>query len=143
MNLNPQIIRDSFALAVPIADDVAARFYQYLFADYPQVKPLFAKIDPPAQRQKLIQSLVYIVGHLEKSDRLATYLKNMGSRHLYYGVEESHYDAVGATLLKTFESFLGAQFTPEIREQWTIAFGIIKTTMLQGAREHQAKRPAA
>jgi nitric oxide dioxygenase len=98
MSLNPKIIKDSFALAVPIADQVAERFYEYLFQDYPAVVPLFEKVTPANQRKKLISSLVYVVTNLEKEDLLIPFLNNLGSRHTFYGAEEAHYDAVGANL---------------------------------------------
>ena len=142
MSLDPKVIKESFALAVPIADQVAKKFYENLFRDYPAVVPLFDKTTPEKQRQKLISSLVYVVTHLEESEKLIPFLRKLGSRHTFYGTEEAHYDAVGGTLLKTFEQFLGDQFTSEVKNQWTIAFSVIKKEMLTGAEELRRKRAA-
>jgi hypothetical protein len=46
-------------------------------------------------------------------------------------------------LAQTFESFLGAEWTPEVKAQWTIAFGVIKEQMIVGARKRLAQKAAA
>ncbi len=40
---------------------------------------------------------------------------------------------MGAELLKTFESYLGADWTPEVKQAWTDAYGTIANIMLDGA----------
>ena len=143
MTLDPQIIKETFALAVPIADQVATKFYENLFQDYPAVIPLFSHVDQKKQQSKLINSLVYMVTHLEDSEKLTPFLHNLGSRHTYYGTEEAHYDAVAATLLKTLAFFLGPKWTPKIEQQWTLLLGVIKTKMLEGASQHNAAKKVA
>jgi hemoglobin-like flavoprotein len=36
-----------------------------------------------------------------------------------------HYPIVGAELLKTFEAYLGEDWTPEVKQAWTDAYGAI------------------
>lgn len=143
MNLNPKMIQESFQAIAPRAQEFVQHFYDRLFQEYPEVRPMFKSTSPMMQQQKLIQSLVFIVTHLEKSDRLLAYLQNLGSRHTYYGVEPAHYDAVGAVLVATLEHFLKEDFKKELREQWLIAFSVIKEQMLQGAKDHLKKKKAA
>ena len=57
----------------------------------------------------------------------------MGERHVSYGVKAEHYDIVGATLLWTLEQGLGDNFTDEVKEAWTIAYGLIAGTMIDAA----------
>ena len=56
-------------------------------------------------------------------------------RHVAYGVEDAHYATVGKALLWTLEQGLGDAFTLEVREAWTIAYGLLAGTMQEGARE--------
>ena len=139
MSLKPDIIRESFEKAKPIAEQVVSSFYDNLFADYPQAKGLFQDVDNKKQIGKLIGSLVFIVDNLENSEKLVSYLENLGSRHIYYDVEDEHYDWVGASLLKTFKQYLKDDWTKEVEEQWTIAYGVIATTMKDGARKTKNK----
>lgn len=133
MSLDINMIRSSFEKAKPIAGDVANKFYEFLFQDYPAAKGLFTDVNMAAQKKALINSLVYIVDHLEDGEKLTNYLKKMGSRHVNYGTEPEHYSWVGQSLLKTFAFFFGDEWTPELKSQWTQAYTFIAETMLEGA----------
>lgn len=133
MSLNIELIRESFQVAAGIADQVADKFYEFLFQDYPEVQPLFHDVSLPSQKKALINSLVFIVDKLEEPEKLGEYLRSMGKRHYGYGAVEAHYDAVGSSLLKTFAHFFADQWTEELEEEWTSAFIAIKTLMLEGA----------
>lgn len=133
MALNVQLIRDSFAQATPIVSDVMDKFYEFLFMDYPAVRPLFKENRMKNQKKALAASLVFVVEHLEQPEVLSEYLREMGNRHYGYGVKPEHYDMVGGTLLKTFAFFFKEAWTQELRNEWANAFGVIKTLMLEGA----------
>lgn len=139
MALNVGLIRASFEQAKPIADQVADKFYELLWSDYPEVKPLFDKVDMILQKKALIGALVYVVDHLEEPESLVTYLKVMGGRHLKYSVEEFHYEKIGATLIKTFAHFFGTNWTNQLNMAWTEAYGIISGLMIDGATEARNK----
>lgn len=135
MALDIKLIRASFENVKPIASDVADKFYEILWKDYPGSDQLFVKTDMTSQKKLLIKSLVFIVENLDHSDRLVAYLKGMGGRHVGYGAEEEHYIWVGASLLKTFAFFFKDQWTQELKEQWGEACQFIAETMIEGGRE--------
>jgi hemoglobin-like flavoprotein len=39
---------------------------------------------------------------------------------------------VGTALLKTLESYLGMDWTPEVKQAWTYGYGAIADLMLEG-----------
>lgn len=133
MALNVQMIRDSFSIAKPIAPQVMDKFYELLFTDYPKLKPLFNESRMEQQKKALTMGLVFIVENLEQTENLSEYLRQSGKRHFGYGVKTEHYDMVGATLLKTFAHFFQEKWTAELKTEWTNAFGVIKTLMIEGA----------
>jgi hypothetical protein len=51
------------------------------------------------------------------------------------GVHEKHYVTVGTALLWTLSAGLGEKFTPEVREAWTAAYGLLADVMQFGALE--------
>ncbi|MFL6651077.1 MAG: globin domain-containing protein, partial [Sulfurifustaceae bacterium] len=59
--------------------------------------------------------------------------KDLGRRHVRYGVQPSHYDTVAAALLWTLEQGLGADYTPETREAWTAVYTLLAGTMKEAA----------
>jgi len=133
MSLQVEVLEQSFERVKPHANEFAASFYHNLLTDYPQLQPLFAKTDMEQQRQKLIMSLILVIGNLRNPEYLKITLKNLGERHVGYGTLQQHYPMVGAALLKTFESYLGADWTPEVKQAWTDAYGVLADMMLEGA----------
>lgn len=135
--MDPKVIKDSFENVKPIAQEAITYFYDYMFEKYPAAKELFKNVDMSSQKEQLINSLVYIVTNLEDGEKLTSYLKGLGSRHVNYGVQEPHYDIVGECLLATFAHFFGDKWTAELNSNWTEAYGAIKGLMLEGAKTHQ------
>jgi len=133
MGLNVELLEKSFALVAPKGDALVVRFYERLFQAYPSVKPLFKNASPAEQRKKLLASLVLVIQSLRRPDQLTKALRALGARHVGYGAQPAHYDAVAETLLAVLAEFAGAAWTPAVRRAWTEALGAIKTIMLEGA----------
>jgi len=128
------LVQDSFAIVAPIADDAAALFYRRLFELDPSLQRMF-RGDMAEQRRKLMQMLTAAVKGLDRLDQLVPVVQDLGRRHATYGVEDRHYETVGAALLWTLEKGLGKAFTPETKEAWATVYGILATTMQDAARE--------
>jgi hemoglobin-like flavoprotein len=131
------LVQDSFASIAPIADDAAALFYRRLFDVAPSLQPMF-RGDMTEQRRKLMQMLTAAVKGLDQLDQLVPVVKDLGRRHARYGVVDAHYDTVGSALLWTLEKGLGSAFTADVKEAWTVVYGLLATTMKEAAREMQA-----
>ncbi len=132
------IVRRTWALIVPDGDAAARLFYGRLFAIAPEVEPLFATTDAAAQRRKLLAALAAAVAGLDTPDRLIPVLADLGRRHVGYGVEDAHYDIVGAALLWTLERGLGDAWNEAVAEAWTAAYGLVAGVMRDGARQAAA-----
>jgi hemoglobin-like flavoprotein len=100
------LVQDTFAIITPIADDAAALFYQRLFKLDPSLERMF-RGDMKEQRKKLMQMLTAAVKGVDQLDQLVPVVEDLGRRHARYGVEDRHYDTVGAALLWTLEAGLG------------------------------------
>jgi hemoglobin-like flavoprotein len=135
--LTPQqkrLVQDTFVTIAPIADDAAALFYRRLFEIDPSLERMF-RGDMAVQRKRLMQMIAVAVRGLDRLDELVPAVQDLGRRHAGYGVEDRHYDTVGAALLWTLDKGLGAAFTPEVRTAWTAVYGILATTMKTAAQE--------
>ena len=128
------LVEQSFDQVKPIAPRAAAMFYERLFELDPSLRPLF-RGDLARQGQMLMAMIAGAVKGLRNIPQLAPVLRQLGARHIGYGVEDAHYATVGKALLWTLEQGLGHAFTPEVREAWTIAYGLLAGTMQEGARE--------
>lgn len=131
--LQIELLEQSFEKVKPQATEFIASFYDNLFTDYPAAKPLFVHTNMSEQGNKLLMSLVLVVENLRKPDVLSNSLKGLGARHVKYGALPAHYPLVGNTLLKTFEQYLGEDWTPETKQAWVDAYEAITEIMLDGA----------
>ena len=134
MGLNAEVLRTSFALIAEREPSVTHRFYENLFADYPQAKPLFHLDRIAAQERMLGEALAAVLDHLEDAPWLTTTLGSLGEKHIGYGVTPEMYQWVGATLLKTFAQVAGADWTRETEAAWSAAYGAIVGLMLGGTK---------
>ena len=130
-------VQDSFAQVAPDRDHVAAIFYDRLFKLDASLQSLFTT-DLAEQGRKLMAMLGLIVRSLDHVGGLVPVLEAMGERHHSYGVRNDPYDTVGAALLWTLETGLGAAFTAHVRESWTTAYRLVSDTMKYGARRAAA-----
>lgn len=137
--LQVELLEQSFEKIKPQANEFVSSFYNNLFTDYPAAKPLFAHANMAEQSNKLLASLVFVVENLRKPGALTGALQGLGARHVKYGALPEHYPLVGNTLLKTFEQYLGPDWTPETKGAWVDAYGVITEVMLEGADYSQAE----
>ncbi|MFL6623253.1 MAG: globin family protein [Sulfurifustis sp.] len=127
-----ELVQQSFAKVLPISEKAAAMFYQRLFTLDPSLQPLF-KGDMKEQGRKLMQMIGVAVNGLDNLQQIVPAVKDLGRRHVRYGVQPSHYDTVAAALLWTLEQGLGADYTPETREAWTAVYTLLAGTMKEAA----------
>ena len=138
--LQARLVRESFALVKPIAEQAAALFYDNLFHADPTLRPLF-RGDMTQQGERLMTMIGATVGLLDRPAALVPVLRQLGARHAGYGVRDAHYATVGGALLLTLSQGLGESFTAEVREAWTALYAIVSETMI--AASHEAALSAA
>jgi hemoglobin-like flavoprotein len=126
------LVRDSFAKVVPIAPAAAAMFYDRLFTLDPSLRPLFTG-DMAEQGRKLMAMIGTAVVNLHRLETIVPAVRDLGQRHAGYGVTDAHYDTVAAALLWTLEQGLGADFTPQTRDAWTVCYTAIAGEMKTAA----------
>jgi hemoglobin-like flavoprotein len=123
-----ETVQESFDHVRPIADIAAGLFYERLFSLDPALRPMF-KGDLDEQKRKLMTALAFAVGGLNQPERMLPAVRQLGQRHMGYGVQPGHYETVGAALLWTLAQGLGEQFTPEVEAAWTAAYQLLASTM--------------
>ncbi len=122
------LVQTSFKKVVPIAAKAADLFYDRLFEIAPEVRPLFPP-DLSSQKQKLMAMLGTAVTNLHQLETILPAVKELGQRHVTYGVTPAHYAPVGAALLWTLEQGLGPDFTPEVKTAWTETYMALSGVM--------------
>lgn len=123
-----ELVQTSFQRVATDSDKVADLFYDRLFDVTPDVRELFPG-DLGTQKQKLMAMLTATVVNLHQLYTVMPAIKDLGRRHVGYGVTVTHYALVGGALLWAIEKRLGADFTPEMRAAWTEVYTVLAGAM--------------
>jgi hemoglobin-like flavoprotein len=126
------ILRKSFAAIEDRAEITALIFYKRLFEAAPHLRPMF-KGDIREQAAKLTEMIALGLSLAERPLVFDTEMRELGARHVEYGVQDEQYALVGNILLATLEEVLGDQFTPEIRAVWAQFYDEMCDAALAGA----------
>jgi hemoglobin-like flavoprotein len=122
------LVKETWRGVVPIRDTFADLFYRKLFDLDPALRPLF-KGDLREQGRNLVAMLSIAVRHLHQSEKVLQGLRELGRRHVQYGVREQHYVTLGTALILTLDVSLGEAFTPEARGAWEKAYELVSRSM--------------
>lgn len=122
------LVQASWQRVLPVKDAAAELFYQRLFGMDPTLRELFDG-DMEQQGAKLMQMINAAVRGLDRLDALLPVVRELGMRHIAYGVRDEHYGTVGSALLWTLEQALQDDFTPEVKSAWIKAYGVLSQTM--------------
>jgi hemoglobin-like flavoprotein len=126
------LVQTSFRKVVPIAGTAADLFYGRLFEIAPEMRSMFPD-DLSEQKKKLMTMLGTAVGNLHQLDTILPAIQALGKRHAGYGVTVAQYAPVGAALLWTLEQGLGPDFTPPVRDAWTVTYTALAGVMTKAA----------
>ena len=144
--MNTTLLKESFEAVRPRAGELADVFYARLFQRYPSLAPMFERTDMSEQKKKLVQALAFVVASVDRPDALRPVLRELGAKHVGYGVRADHYGKVGETLLDALAQTAGDAWTGELCLAWAEAYGVVAGMMQEGAAraaEPAAARPAS
>lgn len=125
-------IRKNWAHAIAARDIVGRVFYENLFRLAPDTRRLFpATLDE--QGLKLVQTLSWIVDHLDQTDELTAGAEALAVRHLGYGVTPDQYGTVGSALIATLQASLGENFSKDDEAAWVRVYTGLSEIMIAAA----------
>jgi NAD(P)H-flavin reductase/hemoglobin-like flavoprotein len=127
-----RLIRESYAVVQPRAEEAVRFLYATLFAIAPATRELFAA-NMEMQYGRLLRALTHIVQKIDQPDDLLPFLRQLGRDHRKFGVLTQHYDVMGTALVTALKQYAGQAWTPQVEKAWIDAYGLIAKTMLEAA----------
>jgi serine/threonine protein kinase/hemoglobin-like flavoprotein/class 3 adenylate cyclase len=115
------------------APSFAQAFYDELFRTHPSAAPMFEHTDMERQRRMLTDTIGFAVRGLDDFAQVESAVRDLGLRHVDYGVSLTDYKFVGQALLGTLRRFLGEEFTPEVELAWREIYSTLVRTMVGAA----------
>lgn len=137
LGLDVELLEKTFEALLPSGEKLVKRFYQELFRQHPDIKPLFGRSSMGAQQKKLLAALKLAINNLRQPEALESALLTLGEKHENYGAIAEHYDAVSEVMLEVFEEFAGDLWTLEVSDAWSDALNLIFQTMLKGYNQSE------
>ena len=127
-----ELVQSTWAHIAPQSVHAAEVFYSRLFQLEPTLRYMFPP-DMSLQRRTLMEMLNFVVNGLYCFDALVSEFKELGRRHVDYGVEEWQYDLVREALLGMLGEKLGERFTPEVEAAWAETYDRLADVMKSAA----------
>ncbi|MEU6990763.1 globin domain-containing protein [Streptomyces sp. NPDC046465] len=135
------LVQRTMAEIAPVADKVTSYFYALLFTRHPDLRALFpAAMD--VQRDRILKALLISAEHIDHTDVLVAYLKNLGRGHRKYGTQPEHYPAVGECLIGSLSRYASAVWDEETEAAWVRTYTTISQIMIDAAAEDELRAPA-
>lgn len=119
------IIRESFGKVAPESKLVAEIFYARLWEIDPESRSLFKNTNMVEQGRKLMQTLAFVFGGLHDIESILPAVRDLGRRHIGYGIRKEQYSSVGLALIWALETKLGEAFTAEVKEAWLKVYTLL------------------
>jgi hemoglobin-like flavoprotein len=107
-------------------------FYGVFLAQYPEVRPFFARVDMKRQAVLLTMAIQLIVQYYKYSfPAMEAYLKVLGEKHHGWGIGPDHYPKFCEAMLETLSRFHGKELDGQLAQQWRGALELATATMLE------------
>lgn len=141
-DLDPGVVRDSWARIARYGDTIPLWFYELLFHVHPEYRAIFPT-SMRRQRHHLFVAVDTVVGAADMLDDEAVLevIEHLGRMHARFaGADE--FAAVGRALLVTLQRF-DPQWTETTGEHWALLYGIVQGVMLDaGAKVRSSIDPS-
>ncbi|MGY1499251.1 globin domain-containing protein [Streptomyces sp. QTS52] len=135
------LIRRTMEAVGPVADKATSYFYALLFVRHPELRSLFpAAMD--TQRDRLLKALLTAAEHIDNTEILVAYLRNLGRGHRKYGTRPEHYPAVGECLIGALSRYAAAIWDQETEAAWVRAYTTMSQVMIDAAAVDELRAPA-
>lgn len=117
--------------------EITTTFYKNMFANNPEVKPLF-NMDKQAsgeQPKALAMTILAAAQNIDNLPAILPVVKKIGEVHCNSGIQAAHYPIVGKNLLLTIKEVLGDEATDEVIEAWGKAYQVIADIFISVEKE--------
>ena len=132
---------DIIKITVPVLKEhgleITTTFYKNMFANNPEVKPLF-NMDKQAsgeQPKALAMTILAAAQNIDNLTAILPVVKKIGEVHCDRQITEGHYPIVGSNLLASIKEVLGDAATDEVIEAWGKAYDVIAKIFIDVEKE--------
>ena len=130
------LIKSSYAAVTAKPRQLAARFYDELFAVAPNLRPLFPS-DLTLLQGHFEAAIALVVRNLDEMSALRESLRDLGAQHVHWGARPEDYITAREALVAAIGG-LSPSWDGTLERHWRGAVTAIIVPMLEGAAVHTA-----
>lgn len=127
------VIAQTLPFLEQYGESITKAFYRNMLAAHPELKSVFNMTNQQNGHQaKVLAGALYAYGAtLNNLDALGPMLELICHKHASLQITADQYDIVGLYLIKAMKEVLGDDFTPNVQDAWTSAYGQLASLMIQ------------
>jgi hemoglobin-like flavoprotein len=129
-------LKASYASVTATPRQLAARFYQELFAVAPRLRPLFPG-DLTNLQGHFEAAVALVVRNLDEMEVLRPALRDLGAQHVHWGARPEDYETARDALVAAIGA-LSPTWNETLEGDWRRAVTAIIVPMIEGAAVHTA-----
>lgn len=132
-----EIIKSTVPVLQEKGVDITKYFYKTMFANNPEVKPMFDmdKQESGAQPIALANAILAAAKNIDNLEAIMPAVQSIGKRHVEVGVLADHYPIVGKNLLIAIKDMLGDAATDEVMQAWEKTYGVLAEVFINVEKE--------
>jgi nitric oxide dioxygenase len=106
---------------------ITDHFYQRMFRHNPELKNIFNMANQANGRQQfaLFSAIAAYAKNIDNLSVLSELVERVAHKHTSFFIQPQHYDIVGHHLIETLRELAPQDFTPEVEQAWTEAYGAL------------------
>lgn len=120
------IVKATVPLLETGGETLTRHFYESLLQDHPEVRPFFNQAHQQSgqQQRALANGILMYAKNIDRLEALGDLVGTIVAKHVSLQVQPQHYPVVGAVLLRSIRSVLGAEIaTDAVLDAWAAAYG--------------------
>jgi hemoglobin-like flavoprotein len=121
---------------------IIAGFYKHLFADAPEVRPMF-KSEQSVQEKRMALMINTIVNSADSLEEFKVSISQLAKRHVHMGVKNEYFPIVVKAIISSVEEQYGKGFTSAHKKAWYKILNQISTIMMEEMESYQRNSHAS
>ncbi len=139
------IVKSTIPLLESGGTAITEHFYKRLFTYNPELKDIFNMSNQETGRQKtaLFEAILAYAKNIDNLAVLKHAVERITQKHTSFYIQPEHYQVVGLHLIETLRELLPEQFTQQVEDAWTSAYGVLATIFINREEELYSERAAS
>lgn len=121
---------------------ITEHFYKRMFLYNPELKHIFNMTNQATGRQRtaLFEAILAYAKNIDNLSVLKHAVERINQKHTTFHIKPEHYQIVGLHLIETLRELLPEQFSFEVEEAWTSAYGVLANIFINREEELYSER---